>query len=182
VCVLWVRGYFWWKYEGIDYLPPTRPDTNLFHYGVLINPFGIAFIRTQSAPPMESFHSGSFSTKHAFTPRPAKWRAYSFGATPATLATMSDHYRGRGAHGVIGIYWLSTVMTPNSGSATQQMFLPHWLLALATGALPALWGTRRWCRRAKACAGLCSVCGYDLRASPTRCPECGTVTATKAGT
>ena len=55
--------------------------------------------------------------------------------------------------------------------------LPCWMAALLFGVLPAHWflGLRR--RRAawRMNAGLCAACGYDLRATPGRCPECGTV-------
>jgi predicted amidophosphoribosyltransferase len=53
--------------------------------------------------------------------------------------------------------------------------VPYWLLVLLFAIAPAWWVLRwrhRWiARRIK--QGLCPVCGYDLRASPQRCPECG---------
>jgi hypothetical protein len=49
-------------------------------------------------------------------------------------------------------------------------------LALA-GPLLAIAG-RRWAiRRQRRAKGLCLSCGYDLRASPDRCPECGHIGA-----
>jgi hypothetical protein len=39
--------------------------------------------------------------------------------------------------------------------------------------LPVLWIILYRRHRRRAHAGLCSVCGYDLRASLDRCPECG---------
>jgi len=51
--------------------------------------------------------------------------------------------------------------------------VPYWavvLLAMLPWLLPALRGHRR---RARQRRGLCPVCGYDLRATPTACPECG---------
>jgi len=60
-------------------------------------------------------------------------------------------------------------------SRTRQWFLtvPDWFGVLATAALPSLWLLRRlWSRRCR--PGFCRKCGYDLRATPRICPECGT--------
>jgi hypothetical protein len=53
--------------------------------------------------------------------------------------------------------------------------VPYWLTSMLL-LLPPLKVTeaglrRRRCRRRR---GLCTACGYDLRASRDRCPECGT--------
>jgi hypothetical protein len=55
--------------------------------------------------------------------------------------------------------------------------IPIWTIALFTGILPLIQGSlyvRRRIRRANRLAA-CVSCGYDLRATPKRCPECGTV-------
>jgi len=49
--------------------------------------------------------------------------------------------------------------------------VPYWLVALVFAAMPLVWIIRRRKRRVR--AGCCERCGYDLRATPLRCPECG---------
>jgi 4-amino-4-deoxy-L-arabinose transferase-like glycosyltransferase len=59
--------------------------------------------------------------------------------------------------------------------------LPYWPIVLCATVAPSWWivGFRR-CRREqreqqRIANGQCPNCGYDLRATPERCPECGTI-------
>jgi hypothetical protein len=51
--------------------------------------------------------------------------------------------------------------------------VPYWLLVLIAVPLPAAWRVRRARVRRRLSSGQCLHCGYDLRATPERCPECG---------
>ena len=74
---------------------------------------------------------------------------------------VSYHARNAGLH-------------PSSKVWRQQLVLPYWLLALTTSITPLAWVGLRLRRRYYKKRGLCVACGYDLRATPERCPECGT--------
>jgi hypothetical protein len=52
------------------------------------------------------------------------------------------------------------------------LYVPNWFVMIV--ALAVAWRVIRRARKPQYPQGFCPNCGYDLRASPDRCPECGT--------
>jgi hypothetical protein len=60
------------------------------------------------------------------------------------------------------------------GARSWELMFPHALPAAVFAIAPVCWFFSPHRRRAKRLArGFCPSCGYDLRATPDRCPECG---------
>ena len=79
----------------------------------------------------------------------------------------------------LGWAGIGAVALPSANSAATytltSIAIPYWLVVLVAALLPGRsvvrYGRYRYRRAFK--PGVCSSCGYDLRGSPDRCPECG---------
>jgi hypothetical protein len=101
-----------------------------------------------------------------------------------------DHYayvmkptetRGLGRPWRFGGFWVEDLsFAPTASRAAwlpyTDVVVPLYALLIVSLILPAL-TLRRLLRARMRKAGLCPKCGYDLRATPQRCPECGTASA-----
>ena len=78
-----------------------------------------------------------------------------------------------------GFHLLRTVGHPPAGlwrfggRRVWIIFSPYWLPVLLSAILPCVVFVQMLRQRRRKRTGLCPCCGYDLRASPGRCPECG---------
>jgi hypothetical protein len=84
------------------------------------------------------------------------------------LASFSVHYYP------LRVIWFTDLRFSSIGGGWE-IHLPYWLIALTAAALPGVWMARFLRERRLWLRGRCGTCGYDLRATPDRCPECGTI-------
>ncbi len=65
-------------------------------------------------------------------------------------------------------------LSPMQFSTTNSVMVPYWFIIMLATPIPLVAIRRSLKRRRTEREGLCRACGYDLRASERRCPECGT--------
>jgi hypothetical protein len=78
-----------------------------------------------------------------------------------------------------GFAWVHRVTPLWHGTGVEKQWsVPLWLPAAVLAIPPLIWWSARVRLQRRRRAGRCQVCGYDLRATLDRCPECGTRTTT----
>ena len=103
---------------------------------------------------------------HAF-PNATGLRIHHTSAAPQARGNGTDrHFCG---------FWFQSMDT--ALGRTTVVVLRAWFLLLLTALYPIAWMRNLFIALRQPKAGCCSSCGYDLRATPGRCPECGTVPA-----
>lgn len=107
-------------------------------------------------------------------------------STTFSLATIT-HSPAHPKHHFIGFGWNIAQLThpspPNGAMSTYQtrsFVVPLWFLTSVFLLLPA-WRLRYFLQqRRRFRVGCCESCGYDLRATPEKCPECGRLVKSQA--
>jgi hypothetical protein len=152
--VLWVRSYWWRDSLGYVVEIPQAFTT------IATEPGAIHYMRTDE-------WAYGWTTKPA---KPAKqaweWKTRPHSSMlPQVAPKEYPIFSTRFAWG--------PMRSPFASKPGTFIRLPLWfvsLLFLSGASTPLIHPVRRARRRRR---GLCEKCGYDLRASPDRCPECG---------
>ena len=154
---LWVRGY--WRSDGFGWARPQPPGGQRTFFLNAASGGGGFWINVGTHGPME---------QDASTPDGWYWNVY--GQSPRPYRAVSVTNRWGFGHQIVGA---ATVRS-------RAFVFPAWWPPALFAVLPLCRLAQAIRRRRRIVEGHCKSCGYDLRATPERCPECGVVPASPA--
>jgi hypothetical protein len=149
----------------IEVRPSTRPD---LQYGLACRQSGKG-------------GAGFYYNRIDFTNFPDPGRNAHAVYAKSIYQTSDPQYPNEWSGARTGLFHLATGQKPGQLPCFVggiECTIPYWFIALLTfpGSVFCTAAIiRHLPRRQPASTTLCPTCGYDLRATPTRCPECGTI-------
>jgi hypothetical protein len=173
VCLLWVRSY--WREGSLTWTGARGPRTV------------VAGERWIEVPWGEGVISMAVLRPEAGQTAPGMWRAYSSDAARHGFSLYRRILRrSRGSELLwrMGFGSWGTDVYSRDGRflfGYRYCGVPFWSICVLTAVAPAVWLGRQAKVRSRRVTGLCARCGYDLRATPHRCPECGAKAAVAEG-
>jgi hypothetical protein len=189
----WVRGYWAREYFGV--VRETATDARWVSrewavdwgggdVGVCYAPASADAAAAREAGCPAGVRWGSRSNRWAPSRATSAYAAWAAGWVRAGHHAEAWDHAGITAGRAQGRDWASSVSVPDGVPRADRRYywfvLPCWMAAALFALLPAqrTWAmVRRRSAAHRAQAGLCPACGYDLRATPDRCPECGKIPA-----
>jgi hypothetical protein len=163
---LWVRSYWvddrWYVYD-----PPVGVERRLASARGIVGLYRVTW-DPQSAP--DGVTKSRTQREYSHRPGPMGW--------DGRVDVLRRDANCKSAGPILGAAFFVTGGQPSWPSYHHwEVMLPYWLMfALSAGAAAwAAWRPVREWRARRVRPGACRACGYDLRATPERCPECGAV-------
>jgi len=163
---LWMRSY---RYTQdiwcVTWEPANEPDFDFWRYLLI-------------APRSDGLYiqwGKSWSPKPDEYPRHLQWASYHTGHRSNWRDSVPNNWID---WQLLGFVWDSDESN-EFNSWKRGLVTPQWFAIPLNSILPIAWAFR-WERRRRGRIAvkrhLCAACGYDLRATPDRCPECGAIT------
>jgi hypothetical protein len=170
---VWVRSY--WRMDELRLRFGESPASAT--YTSVFSSRGVLMFWARRTPALPWFRTGQFLSGYE---RMATW-------APQTAGSLRGMDGGtlEPSHVAPGWQARTDVSAAWGTMPSVSVVMPHWIVFLVTAILPgvAIYRIKRDTAKARelrrVMRGACPKCSYDLRATPQRCPECGTVPATK---
>lgn len=171
VCVLWVRSF--WVGDAVEWRRVTRDDRIIWSWYMVLSSGKGGVGLSRDAEDYEA----AYATLDDTGPR---WLLEGWRRRAPTYPQPAFHAGAGKPSPMFALRW-GDAGNRRSGTVRWELILPYWVPALLFALAPAarLWRLVRNRRASgRASLGRCRACGYDLRATPDRCPECGAAAAT----